>query len=148
MGRKFYFWTIVVPLIVLGWIGWGAYRDITEESNKEARTRQHRDRAVLDELARLDAAVKAHPPKTLAEATQIVGSNGWCGRFKAFNELPTATWSFRSDIPEGDTRVWPRGSEQVWGEAVRASVESCDSTAKIRSLSVAPPESVRLPGAP
>ncbi|WP_437798930.1 hypothetical protein [Sorangium sp. So ce693] len=145
MIRKVYFWAIVVPLLVLGWLGLGACRDIDEQRNKEVRKRQHRNRVVLAEIARIDAAFKASPPKTLGEATDIVGQTGWCGRFKAFNEFPTATWSIRSEIPEGDMRVWPNGGEYVWGEVVRASVESCDSAAKIRSLTVASPESVRLP---
>ena len=142
---KFVFWTIAVPGIIVGWIGWGAYRDIKEKDVREQQLKSHYNAVVLAALARIDRRITEHPPETLADAERIIGHQGWCGRFKAFNQYPTATWSFRSEIPLGDTRVWPNPGEYGDGEAVRASVESCDPSAKVRSVDVGKPEHIRRP---
>lgn len=143
--ERFGWWAIALPLAVLVAIGWHAYSDISEKDQEEAAARAHRDRVVLAELARVNAALAARKPTTLGEARRVLGHAGWCGRFKAFNEFPTATWSPRSSIPVGDSRVWPRGDETSWGEIARASVESCEETAAVRWIESGRPESLTLP---
>lgn len=136
---------IIACFAVLAWIGWSAYRDISGQDKAANGARLHRDQVVLAELRRIDAETTARQPKTLGELREIIGVAGWCGRFKGQFPSWTATWHFRSEIPDGDSRAWPVGDEYGWGEAARAVVDSCDSAARVQTLTIGSVEMVRLP---